>query len=138
MVLPIAGLIAVAIREIAQPLLERIPDPGERARAAEALAVHAADRAAALESAASRIVLAEAGSEHRLAAIWRPLLMLTVTAIVANNYVVAPYLDAVFGIGLRLDLPERLWDLLTVGVGGYVVGRSAEKVVRTWQTPPAG
>jgi len=38
-----------------------------------------------------------------------------------------------FGSSLTLDLPERLWDLMTLGVGGYVGGRTVEKSIKTWQ-----
>jgi len=29
-----------------------------------------------------------------------------------------------------LELPQRLWDLMVVGVGGYIAGRSGEKIAR--------
>ena len=38
-----------------------------------------------------------------------------------------------FGVGIALDLPERRWDLMTVGVGGYVVGRTAERGIELWR-----
>ena len=60
---------------------------------------------------------------------WRPILMLSIVAIVVNNYIVLPYLS-LFGLpAVELDLPEKLWNLMTLGVGGYIVGRSGEKVV---------
>ena len=59
--------------------------------------------------------------------------MLTIVAIIANNYLIAPYLQALFGTGLMLDLPNELFNLMTVGVGGYVIGRSAEKGIRAWK-----
>lgn len=80
-----------------------------------------------------QIILAEAQGESWLQRNWRPLLMLVIIAIVANNYLLAPYLGAMFGVGLTLPLPDALWDLMTLGVGGYVAGRSAEKTVHTWQ-----
>jgi hypothetical protein len=33
-----------------------------------------------------------------------------------------------FHVGLALAIPPDMWDLLKLGVGGYVMGRSAEKV----------
>lgn len=60
---------------------------------------------------------------------WRPLLMLTCIFIVANNYILYPYIILFGGKAIVLDLPEKLWNLMTIGVGGYVVGRSAEKIV---------
>lgn len=77
---------------------------------------------------ASNIILAEAKSESWLARNWRPLLMLIVVLIIANNYLLVPYANAFFNWGIILELPDALWTLLTIGVGGYTVGRSAEKV----------
>jgi len=65
------------------------------------------------------IVKAEAESKHLLTAIWRPVTMLVFLALVV--------LDS-FGI-LATPLKEQAWTLLQIGLGGYVVGRSGEKVV---------
>lgn len=77
--------------------------------------------ARALE-AKSRIVAAEAASEHWLAAVWRPITMLTFLALVV--------LDS-FGL-LEMasgnSLPEEAWLLLQIGIGGYVVSRGVEKI----------
>ena len=85
------------------------------------------DQQDATLQARMRVILAEAGGESWAQRNWRPILMLVIVAIVANNYLLAPYLGAVFGTGLSLELPERLWDLMTLGVGGYIAGRSVEK-----------
>jgi len=50
---------------------------------------------------------------------WRPLVMLSFAGIVV--------------VGVLFDLPllaenSRLWDLLEIGLGGYVVGRSLESM----------
>lgn len=67
---------------------------------------------------------AEIASEHWLAANWRPLLMLTFTFIVAWNYVVVPLTQMP-----ETRIPSNMWQLMKIGVGGYVVGRSAEKII---------
>jgi hypothetical protein len=60
--------------------------------------------------------------------------MLVVVLIVANNYLLSPYLSLVFPRYVQvLVLPDRLWDLMTVGVGGYVVGRTGEKIALRWK-----
>lgn len=80
------------------------------------------------------IIKAEAQGESWAQRNWRPVLMLTIVAIVANNYLLAPYLNSMFGLGAPvLPLPERLWELMNLGVGGYVIGRSAEKAVTAWK-----
>ncbi|MBZ5876014.1 holin family protein [Chromohalobacter israelensis] len=78
-----------------------------------------------------KVILAEATGESWLQRNWRPLLMTVIVAIVANNYLLAPYLGAMFGVGLQLELPEQLWNLMTMGVGGYIAGRSGEKIAGT-------
>jgi hypothetical protein len=91
------------------------------------------DEIMALVDARAKIILAEASGHSWLQRNWRPLLMLVIVAIVANNYIIYPYL-ALFGVPtVSLELPEKLWNLMTVGVGGYVVGRSAEQAVRAWK-----
>jgi hypothetical protein len=59
---------------------------------------------------------------------WRPMLMLTVIFIIFNNYVLFPYLSMFTDKAVILELPGGLWALLNVGVGGYVGGRSVEKI----------
>ncbi len=78
--------------------------------------------------AAANTIMAEANGESWLQRNWRPLLMVLFGLIVANNYLLAPY-----GVGQQLDLPPDMWDLLKIGVGGYVVGRSVEKGVKVWK-----
>lgn len=85
------------------------------------------------EQAAAGVVKAEAKSEHFLTASWRPITMLTFVAIIANNYIIAPYADAMFGVGIALDIPPDMWDLLKLGLGGYVAGRSGEKVMKEYK-----
>ena len=52
---------------------------------------------------------------------WRPIAML--------NFLVLINLDT-FGL-LPVKLPEQYWSLIQLGLGGYVIGRSAEKIVPT-------
>ena len=79
-----------------------------------------------LEGAVS-IILAEAKGSW-LQRNWRPMLMLIIMIIIFNNYVLFPYLSMWTDKVAVLDLPGGLWALLTTGVGGYVVGRSGEKI----------
>jgi len=105
-----------------------IPDPVQREEAKRKLfEAQQAGELKELEAAAS-VVVAEAKSEHPLTSQWRPITMLTFTAIVANNYILAPYLQAMFGWGVTLEMPPQLWNLLSIGIGGYIVGRSGEKI----------
>jgi hypothetical protein len=68
--------------------------------------------------ARARIVEAEAKSEHWLTSTWRPITMLTFVALVVADQT---------GL-LAFRLADEAWLLLQLGLGGYVVGRSAEKI----------
>lgn len=76
---------------------------------------------------AAGVVEAEAKSEHFLTANWRPITMLTFVAIIANNYILYPYLSLFWPEAPNLEIPPDMWGLLKIGIGGYVVGRSVEK-----------
>lgn len=85
---------------------------------------------------AIQIILAEATGSW-LQRNWRPLLMLTVIIIIFNNYVLVPYISMWTDKVAVLELPGGLWALLTTGVGGYVIGRSGEKIAeRIRNNPP--
>jgi hypothetical protein len=84
-----------------------------------------------LEQQAS-IVRAEAQGESYLQKNWRPLTMMTFVVIIANNFILFPYLQLFFKTGTMLDIPPDMWDLLKIGLGGYVVGRSVEKSVKVY------
>jgi hypothetical protein len=64
--------------------------------------------------------------------------MLSIVAIIANNYLIFPYLSLFTDKAVILELPEKLYNLMTVGVGGYIVGRSAEKGLKIWKGNGAG
>jgi hypothetical protein len=110
-----------------------IPDPAAKAEATRKLLEIQQTGELAEVEAAMNVVVAEAKSEHALTSQWRPITMLVFTAIVANNYIIAPYLAAMFGWNVMLEMPEQLWNLLSIGIGGYVVGRSSEKAIKNWK-----
>ena len=79
------------------------------------------------------IVLAEIKSDNWLTANWRPILMLVLMGFLVLVGLVIPTLDWIAGHPIPYqprwnDLPSGFWDFLTVGVGGYIGGRSLEKI----------
>jgi len=69
--------------------------------------------------AQANIVNSEASSVHWLTATWRPITMLVMLTLVVG--------DAM--MWLPNPLSDDAFMLLQIGLGGYVVGRSAEKIV---------
>ena len=81
-----------------------------------------------LVDAQAKIIVAEAQGGSWIQRSWRPVTMLMFVAIIANNYILVPYAVA-FGANVpMLDIPPGMWSLLTVGIGGYIGGRTYEKV----------
>ena len=73
------------------------------------------------------ILLAEANGS-RLQRNWRPVLMLVFGAIIAYNVMLAPILFNLYGIP-KPELTSDFWDVLKLSIGGYVIGRTSEKVL---------
>lgn len=80
--------------------------------------------------AAARVLEAEAKAGW-FAASWRPLLMYVLIFILIWNYIFGPIVNFFFAAVITIELPGDVWTLLQIGLGGYVVGRSAESVART-------
>ena len=79
------------------------------------------------------IVRTEAQSDSWLTKNWRPITMMTFVIIIANNYIIYPYLSLFFAKAPMLPIPADMWQLLKIGLGGYVVGRSVEKAVKSYK-----
>lgn len=71
----------------------------------------------------SETIRAEVASQSWLARSWRPLVMLIFTSLVAAHWFgwTAPNLTEVEVV--------KLLDIIQLGLGGYVIGRSAEKII---------
>jgi len=130
MALPIIG----AAITLGTTLIERLfPDPEQRDKATlELVKLEKSGELAELD-AGLQVIVAEASSKNWLAASWRPITMLTFVVIIANNYILYPYLSLFFTEAPLLEIPPDMWDLLKIGLGGYIVGRSTEKSVEAWR-----
>ena len=128
------GLLTILTPILGDVVKRLIPDTSRHAEIEREVKLALLESSDTLEAQAGKIILAEAGSTNWLTAAWRPLLMLVVIAIIAMNYLFFPIINMVFEpeVSLVLELPDQLWDLLTIGVGGYVVGRTGEKMVDKW------
>lgn len=118
----IQALVPALAPIIGQIVGSLFPDPTEKAKAeAEAMRQLLAHQSE-IESAAAKIIQTEAASTHWLAANWRPLTMLVFVGLIVARWFgwAAP--------GLQESEYLKLWSIVEFGLGGYVVGRSVEKV----------
>lgn len=104
-----------------------IPDPEAKAKAKlELLSEENTSWQKELESKMS-IIVAEAQGGSWIQRNWRPLTMLTFVGLIVARWLgfTAP--------GITPELESQLFDIIKIGIGGYIVGRSAEKVVKEYK-----
>ena len=77
--------------------------------------------------AATSIITAEASGESWLQRNWRPMTMLTFVTLVVAHWL------GWTAENLTEDQTLALLEIVKIGLGGYVVGRSAEKAIKTWK-----
>lgn len=118
----IAALIPVLAPILGQFIKSKFPDPAEAAQAEAELTAQLWQNAHQLNAAAAEIIKAEAQSGHWLAAIWRPLVMLTFAGLIVARWFgwAAPNLSEAEYL--------KLWSIVEFGMGGYIIGRSVERV----------
>ena len=110
------------------PILSKVagnlfPDAEAKAKAESEMALALLASQKELETAAAGIVRAEASSSNWLASSWRPVVMLTFAGLIVARWFgwAAPNLSEAEYL--------KLWDIVELGLGGYVIGRSAEKIL---------
>lgn len=112
-----------AALDVGGKLIDRLwPDPAQRDQARLAMLEMAQKGELAEFTARAEIVKTEAASSHWLAANWRPILMLTFGGLIVARWFgwAAPNLSEAEYL--------KLWSIVEFGLGGYVVGRSVEKI----------
>jgi len=79
-----------------------------------------------LQKMQTEIIVTEAKGNW-LQRSWRPILMLAFGFIVIYVKFIAPLFD------LRIpELENEFWNLLQLGIGGYVIGRTGEKMMKSY------
>ena len=116
------------ILNIGGTLIDRlIPDKQEQARAKlELMRLAQEGELKELEQQAS-IIIAEASGNSWLQRNWRPLVMVNFALLITAHWLgfTPPNLPG--------EQVERLLMIVQVGLGGYVIGRSAEKCVKAYK-----
>lgn len=120
---------------VGKSLISRIwPDPNEQAEQLHKLSEleqksDLAELQAFVQVLQGRmaIIQTEARSEHWITANWRPITMLTFVALIVLR---------MFGLTDESITDAeyiKLWELVQLGLGGYVVSRGGEKMIKSWK-----
>lgn len=115
-----------ALSNLLQTSLEKIfPDKEKVAAATNALITPILGFVQEAVKAQVSVIIAESQGESWLQRNWRPITMLTFVVLIVSHW---------FGYSApNLTEAERIaiFDLVKLGLGGYVMGRSAEKVAES-------
>jgi hypothetical protein len=84
------------------------------------------DKQLELQKMQTDVIITEAKGNW-LQRSWRPILMLAFGFIVIYVKFIAP----LFGLPIP-PLENEFWNLLQLGIGGYVIGRTGEKMIKTY------
>jgi hypothetical protein len=110
------------IKQIGKVIDDLFTNDEERANAKIKVLEVLKEQQLELQKLQTEIIVAEANGNW-LQRSWRPILMLAFGFIVIYVKFVAPLFE------LKIpELENEFWNLLQIGIGGYVVGRSAEKI----------
>ena len=120
-------MIGPIIAIIGKAIDKAIPDKDQAEKLKAQITLAALDQSNAELKGAVDIIVAEASGESWLQRNWRPLLMLWFAGLVGAHW-----------LGFTPDnLPEsvvnNLLDIVQLGIGGYVLGRSGEKMVKAYK-----
>ncbi len=82
------------------------------------------EKAYQIAAAAAGVVVAEAQGESWLQRNWRPLMMLWFAFLIGGYW---------FGFvptNMPVEIVSQMFNLVTLGIGGYIAGRTGEKIVK--------
>lgn len=103
------------------------PDKVEAAKIQAALTTQLLQLNGEELKSATSIITAEANGESWLQRNWRPLMMIWFGILIGMYW---------FGYspeGMSEATVKELFTLIKIGLGGYVIGRSGEKIVKEWK-----
>jgi len=135
--LPALQIVAPLAKMLFSTVDKAVADKDLAAKLKAELQIKLMETSAQEVKAAASVIEAEAKSNLYVSS-WRPTLMYVLIFILIWNYILGPFMMLLFKAQITFTLPGDVWTLLTVGLGGYTIGRSAESVARTMSNKPNG
>ena len=117
--------------EIGKTVRHIVKDPNQAALLEKEITKTVLANEGTFIESASKIIEAEAKS-HWYASSWRPTLMYLLMAEIVWLTVGVPVLGLNdLTLAALAAVPGEFWTLLMIGLGGYIAGRSGEKIAST-------
>jgi hypothetical protein len=116
------GMIIGALTAVADKIW---PDATEREENLAKIKLAILDNETEITKEAAKTVRAEIQGESWLQRSWRPITMLWFLVLISG------YWFGLTPVTIAPAIVESLFTLVQIGLGGYVIGRSAEKITKT-------
>lgn len=138
MAFPLLGLVSAVVGPLFKVIDDAVGDKDLAVKLKQEVAMSVENNAHEIATKAGDIVLGEIKGESWMQRNWRPCLMFLIMGLLVFNGVAVPLVEAIWNINLPIleawhAIPEQMWNLLTIGMGGYIVGRTGEKMIETWK-----
>ena len=119
----IVGILGKVAGSVASSIFPNPEHELKRIELQQALQAAVLERTSEIERAAADVVKSEAQGQSWLQRSWRPITMLVFVALIVARWLgwSAPNLGDAEVL--------KLWSIVEIGLGGYVIGRSAEKIL---------
>tara|TARA_B110000977_G_scaffold157731_1_gene200903 strand:- start:840 stop:1235 length:396 start_codon:yes stop_codon:yes gene_type:complete len=114
------------ISEVTKVIDELFTSDEERIHAKNEILKVLKEQQLELQRLQTEVIVAEANGNW-LQRSWRPILMLAFGFIVIYVKFIAP----LFSLPIP-PLENEFWNLLQIGIGGYVIGRTGEKMIKEY------
>lgn len=117
------------------PILDKlIPDPNKRLEAQNEIIKTISEQEGKLYDAMKDVMVADSQSDSKYTKNARPTLVYWSLGMVSLIIFLAPLgYDTAILLSLS-KVPTELWQLMTVGIGAFTIGRSGEKMVKSYKS----
>lgn len=123
----IATLIPAITGLIGKAIDKAVPDKDEAEKLKAQVTLEAMQQSQTELKLATDVILAEATGESWLQRNWRPMLMLNFAGLVTAHWL------GFTPENLSQETISHLLTIVQVGIGGYILGRSGEKIVKEYK-----
>lgn len=117
------------------PILDKlIPDPNKRLEAQNEIIKTVSEQEGKLYDAMKDVMVADSQSDSKYTKNSRPTLVYWSLGMVSLIIFLAPFgYDTAILLSLS-KVPTELWQLMTVGIGAFTIGRSGEKMLKSYKS----
>ena len=116
------------IAEVVNNVIDKFAmDESEKAELKQQVTMELLRQDDSLLQASKDIIVAEAQGDSSIQRSWRPIVMLWFA------FLIGMYWTGWIGSKIPDEVVIQLLEIVKIGLGGYVVGRSGEKMVKAWK-----